>query len=349
MNGDTAYSEETERFRVASVEFSHLSIETGHFYMKDLRNGHDAIRAQFRQVAQLVDLHTALTKSEFGTSARISTCFLIDDYFDPNTDPAEILGKILGIADECGLRIDYLAREAGCWETPTYVDGQQTGQQLQLAEMVRSWMVPEPLQDTTGRRPPDVASGWLCNGRRSSDRDLAEAMKVVEYRPSEELGRREHSVFLDVEMWNTQIGEDGEEHTRWSCPFLAAIWQLLRLGMVRHEGRAVVQPQPRGNEWPESWWEMPAVVQLNPKAAPFAAYRALSILPQNYLTIEHGVRTILEHVRIDEEVLTQTVKRGAAEQITIPQETAQRLSHYFIDEVIRRRSGVPVDGAHYAR
>ncbi|PXX65585.1 hypothetical protein DFR70_104650 [Nocardia tenerifensis] len=337
MNDATVYSEATEQVQVAGVELAHLSIETGHFYMKNLTNGDDAtIRAHFKRVAKLVDLYTEAAKADFGESARVSTCFLIDDYFGPNTDPTEILTKVLDIANDCELRIDYLAREAGCWETPLYVDGHLTGQQIKLAEMVASWLVAEPVQPTTGRRPPDVESGWLCNGRRSSEHDSDQAMQVPEYRHPKELGSREHSIFLDVELWNKQIGKDGEENTRWSCPFLASIWQLLRLGMVRYEGRAVVEPVPRAASWPKSWWEMPSVVQLNPKAAPFAAYQALSILPQSYLNIEHAVRTILDHIVIDQEVLDKTIKRGADERIVIPREVGQRLSHVFVDEVVKR-------------
>ncbi|MFI6212212.1 SCO2522 family protein [Nocardia brasiliensis] len=336
MNGVTVYSEATEQVPVAGVNFAHLSIETGHFYMKSLVNGEDKIRAHFRQVARLVDLYTRDAKAEYGESARVSTCFLIDDYFGANTKPSEILPKVLGIAADCNLRIDYLAREAGCWETPLYVNGRMTGQQIELAEMIASWVVAEPLKQTTGRRPPDVESGWLCNGRRSSDHDSAQAMQVAEYRTPEEFASREHTIFLDIELWNTQINKDGEEHTRWSCPFLAAVWQLLRLGMVRYEGKAVVEPQPHDGPWPERWWEMPSVVKLNPQAAAFEAYRALSILPREYVKIEHAVQTILDHIVIDQEVLAKAVKRAAGERITIPREVTGRLSHMFVDEVAKR-------------
>ncbi|WP_067664918.1 SCO2522 family protein [Nocardia miyunensis] len=341
MDFSTGYSEATEQAKIANVELSHLSIETGHFYMKDLTDGLEPIRTQFRRVQKLVDLYTEATRAEFGNSARVSTCFLIDDYFGPNTDPTEVLAKILGVAQEYGLTIDYLAREASCWESPQYVDGQPTGHSVPLAEMIASWIVAEPVPATTGGRPPDVESGWLCNGRRSSEYDSKQAMQLSEYRPSEELGRREHSIFLDVELWNENIRKDGSKNIRWSCPYLASIWQLLRLGMVRYDGGPVVQPQPRGTGWPERWWEMPSVVQLNPKAAPFAAYQTLSILPQSYLKIEHAVRMILDHVHLDEELVAQTLARGAREGVEIPRELTRRLQHVFINEVSVR----PVDGA----
>lgn len=333
MNGVTVYSEAIEQAQVAGVNFAHLSIETGHFAMKSLVNGEDKIRSQFRKVARLVDLYTADARAEYGESARVSTCFLIDDYFGAHTKPDEILPRVLGIAEECELRIDYLAREAGCWETPLYVNGRMTGQQIELAEMVASWVVAEPLKQTTGRRPPDVESGWLCNGRRSCEHDSGQATQVAQYRRPEEFVSREHTIFLDIELWNSQIDKDGEEHTRWSCPFLAAIWQLLRLGMVRYEGKAVVEPQSHDGPWPRRWSELPSVVELNPQAAPFEAYCALSILPREYVKIEHAAQTILDHIVIDQEVLAQAVERAAGERITIPREVTGRLSHLFVDEV----------------
>jgi len=202
--------------------------------------------------------------------------------------------------------------------------------------MIRSWIVAEPVPMTTGGRPPDVESGWLCNGRRSSEYDSKQAMQLTTYRPSEELGRRVHSIFLDVEMWSESIGQDGSRRTRWSCPYLMSIWQLLRLGMVRYEGGPAVQPQPRGCSWSESWWEMPTVMQLNPKAAPFAAYQTLSILPQSYLNIDHAVRTILDRVHIDEELTEQILARGAREGVEIPRALTGRMQHVFMNEVFAR-------------
>ncbi|MQY17695.1 SCO2522 family protein [Nocardia macrotermitis] len=333
MDFGAVYSETAEQVKIANIELSHLSIEAGHFYMKDLAGGLDLVRNQFRRVKNLVDLYSEAARAEFGASARVSTCFLVDDYFGAKTDPVDVLTKILGTAEEFGLEIDYIARESACWESPQYVDGQPTGHSLPLAEIIGSSIVSEPVPATTGGRPPDIESGWLCNGRRSSEYDSKQAMQLTKYRPPEELGRREHSIFLDVELWAESVGGDGERHIRWSCPYLASIWQLLRLGMVRYDGRPVVQPQPVGDKWPERWWEMPAVIQLNPRAAPFAAYQALSILPQSYLKIEHAVRTILDHVHLDEELVRQTLARGAREGVEIPREVTKRLQHVFLSEV----------------
>ncbi|MET8876751.1 SCO2522 family protein [Nocardia sp. NPDC004604] len=336
MDNVPGYIEATERTRVAKVPLSHLSIEVGHFYMNDLSNGEERIRAQFRRIVPLVRAFTESAKDEFGPRARVSTCFLIDDYFRSDTDPAEILDKLLRNADECGLTIDYLAREAGCWEIPETGDSAASTPRIKLAEMVRSRIVAEPPEGSNGRRPPTAESGWLCNGRRASDDSGGQALHDEPYVPPEEFGRREHSIFLDVQMWSSYVrkvnGRD-EVSIKWSCPYLASIWQLLRLGMLRFNGQPVVEPQlwQPSDGWPTRWWEMPAVLQLNPRAKPFAAYRSLSLLPQRYLGIEHAVRVILDHVQLDAEVIEQIVERGLEEGIIVPPKVTERLTHFLLD------------------
>lgn len=160
-------------------------------------------------------------------------------------------------------------------------------------------------------------------------------MRFEPYRPSEELAAREHSIFLDVQIWSrrtVRVNGRNEIHTKWSCPFLASIWQLLRLGMLRYEGRPVVEPRLwTSRSFPAKWWEMPAVIQLNPSAKPFAAYRSLSLLPQRYLGVEHAVRIILEHIDLDAEVIDQIVARAGREEITLPRTVTKRLSHLLLE------------------
>ncbi|MFX0575520.1 SCO2522 family protein [Nocardia nepalensis] len=336
MEHAAGYSESTELPRVAKVPLSHVSIEVGHFYMNDLVDGEDRISAQFRRIVPLVDAFTEAAKVEFGPRARVSTCFLTDDYFRSDTSPGEILDKLLGVADECGLRIDYLAREAGCWSVPPTEYGAAITPRIELAELVRARVVAEPLEGANGRRPPTAESGWLCNGRRASDDAPGQAMHDEPYAPPEEFGRREHSIFLDVQLWSKHtrnVNGRMETFTKWSCPYLASIWQLVRLGMLRFDGRPVVEPQlwEPTDAWPTSWWELPALIQLNPRAKPFAAYRSLSLLPQRYLGIEHSVRVILDHIQLDDEVVDQIVERGLAEGITVPRKVTERLTHFLLD------------------
>ncbi|MBF6329629.1 SCO2522 family protein [Nocardia transvalensis] len=334
MREARGYSEATEQPWIATVPMSHLSIEVGHFYLNDITADLDHVRAEFRRIVPLVSAFVDSARIRFGAGARVSTCYLLDDYFQPDTDAAEVLGRLLRAADEAGLSIDYLARESGCWQISPFVDGVPLGEPIPVAEMVAARIVAEPAPPDTGSRPPTAESGWLCNGRRSSVEEPAQAMRGRMYRPPEEFGRREHSIFLDVQLWSTHV-TDGRTVTRWSCPFLAAVWHLLRLGMLRYHGASVVDPHPwrPGEPWPRRWQDVPPVVQLNPDAAPFAAYQALSMLPKRYIAIEHAVRVILDHLDLDDDVVAQIIACGAADEVpvAVPRKVGERLSHLLLD------------------
>jgi hypothetical protein len=323
------YSEATEQDEPRNVQWSHLSIEVGHFYMEDLLNGEDRIREQFRRVRPWVLAATESAKAEFGeTKARVSTCFLIDDYFRPDTDPPTIMKKLTKIAEETGVRIDYMAREAGCY----------VANGVPLAEVTAAKLLPEPPVGTNGSRPPLHETGWLCNGERSTDSEADQAMRVRPWRPPEQFGVRKHSIFLDIELWKDTVAKiDGRQVTQrsWSCPFLAAVWHLLRLGMLRYYGEPVAQPElwSKDDGWPERWSDMPPVIQLNHRAAPFSAFRTLSILPRYYLPIENAVEVILNHLDLEEAVVEQVVKRGSEVGVAIPRDVTRRVSHIFVEDV----------------
>ncbi|MEO6091216.1 MAG: SCO2522 family protein [Umezawaea sp.] len=322
------YTESATRREPRQVPLSHVSVEVGHLYMQDFIKGDDRIRAQFRKVKPWLDATRAALKDDVkGVAPRLSTCFLIDDYFRPNdTKPAEVIGRLVRIAKEFDFVIDYLAREAGCFEA----DG------IPLAEITAAMLLPEPPVGTTGSRPPVQESGWLCNGERSPNNGggVQAMMPVTAWKPAVEFGRRNHSIFLDVELWRDWIEKvEGVDRPQrlWSCPFLASVWQLLRLGVLRYEGEPVAEPRRLSGELPEQWSDLPAVLQLSERAAPFSAYRTMSVLPQAYLGIEHAVRVILSHLDIDESVIVNTIKRAAKDGITVPRELSTRVSHIFVE------------------
>ncbi len=100
-------------------------------------------------------------------------------------------------------------------------------------------LVTEPVPGTTGGRPPLTETGWLTNGQRSPSTSRGEAMaRRSPWQPPRESARRRHSIFVDVELWDEHDGQ-----RTWSCPMLAAVWQLLRLGLLRDRGRPVVTPR----------------------------------------------------------------------------------------------------------
>jgi hypothetical protein len=319
---EAAFTETSAQPRVERVPFAHLSIELGHLYMEDYEAGIDSLRWHFRQVAPWARAaHEAYAAALGNRRPRVSTCFLVDDYFAPFGSPREIVPQLVEAATECGLRIDYLGRESGCAEADD----------VDLARLVEGRLVVEPAPDTNGSRPPVTKTGWLCNGLRSPVAGSAEAMgEVVGWRPPAESAANRHSIFLDVELWKEKA-RDGDR--LWSCPYLASVWQLLRLGMLRNFGRPVAVPRAWTGDLPERWDELPAVTQLNPSAAPFCGYRTFSVLAGRFLPIEHAVRTILSQVNVEDAVARQALERSAGEGLVLPAELVDRVEYAFANGI----------------
>lgn len=299
---------------------SHLSIEVGHLYMDELVGDSTKLDKLFARVRPLVDVYTAQARTDFGERARVSTCFMLDDYFH-RAPVADVVEHILEVAGQHDVRIDYIGRERGC--AVAYDD---TVRELPLAAHVAARLVEEPVENTTGARPPTSASGWMCNGRRSGPDGPPQAMELYSHIPPEEFGRHNHSIFLDAQLWDVE-----DDRVRWSCPFLASVWQLLRLGLLRHEGRAVAKPQlwSRRQHWSTDDQEWPTIMQIEEQAQPFSAWHSVSVLPQNYLPIEHAVRVILEHFAVDSEVAALVAERAGQSRVELPESIADRMQHVF--------------------
>ncbi|MET7294278.1 SCO2522 family protein [Streptomyces griseoloalbus] len=317
---EAVFRETSAEPRTQAVPLSHLSLELGHFYMEDFEAGPAHLRRHFDRVRPWVEAaRTVAVAQAGGKRPRISTCFLIDDYFTRFSSPAELVPLLLAEADRAGLVIDYLARESGCAVTG----------KVPVAEAVAGRIVEEPPPGSYGIRPPAAQTGWLANGERSPTARAPQAMKrTAAWQPPTETAARRHSVFLDVELWSDT--PDGQR--TWSCPFLAAVWQLARLGLLRNQGEAVLAPHPHpdaGSAFPEDWDELPTLVRLNPRADPFAAYRTCSVLPNRFLPVEHAVRVILDQIEVDPEALRQVAERSARESVAVPDSVADRVSYLF--------------------
>ncbi len=322
-SADSVFREAAAERQVASVPLSHLSIELGHLYRDDFVAGLD-LQQHFKQVvpwanagrqACVESLQSRKGQQGRGARARVSTCFLVDDYFSEFSSPAELVPELVSAARAAGLEIDYLVRESGC----------ANADDVALARSVEARLVADPPPDTNGSRPQVTEVGWLCNGQRSPANDAIEAMDTVRpWTPPVQNAARRHSIFLDVELWNESNGR-----RTWSCPFLAAVWQLLRLGMLRHKGEGVAAAQRWEGSFPADWDKIPVVTQLNSSAAPFSAYRTLSILSTRFLPIEHAVRTVLSQVAIDRDVLGQVMVRSRGEGIELPLELVDRIEYVF--------------------
>lgn len=310
--------EKVAQRRAESIPLSHLSIELGHLYFEEFAAGAEALAGYFERIGPWVEAATRILKDRVPSrKARVSTCFLVDDYFTRFSSPADVLPQLVKAAESQNITIDYIARESACVET----DG------IPLADLVLSRLVPDPEPGTTGVRPPTVVSGWLCNGQRSPQTVNGQAMSADRsWHPPVENGAYNHSIFMDVQLWDEPDG-----HRRWSCPYLAAVWQLMRLGLLRYDGAAVVAPVAV-DRYPDEWDRLPAVVRVNPKAQPFSAYSTFSVLGSRFLSIEHAVRIILQQVDVERVIADQIRDRSLAEGMALPAEVWKRIEYLVISD-----------------
>ncbi|HTU72716.1 MAG TPA: SCO2522 family protein [Trebonia sp.] len=314
---ETEFLETTADLKVESLPLSHVSVEIGHLYMEDFVDGVDAVQRTFAAAAPWAQ--AARNPQAIGCdkkSVRVSTCFLIDDYFSRFSTPAVVIPMVLAAAEREGVEIDYLARESAC----------ASANGMSPATLTLGSLVTEPVPGTTGGRPPLTETGWLTNGQRSPSASREEAMaRRVPWQPPQESARRRHSIFVDVELWDEHDGQ-----RTWSCPMLAAVWQLMRLGLLRDHGRPVVTPQQWTDPcFPDSWDDLPPVIGLKPKAAAFAAYTTLSVLSPRFLPVELAVRTILSQFACDSYVFAEATGRAKRDAMQPPAELVDRIRYVF--------------------
>lgn len=318
MSASGEFEESGAIERVQSLPLAHLSLEVGHLYLEDLQAGPQRLEALFTGIAPWAE---AVQRSVAARvrRPRISTCFLIDDYFSTADSPERVVPQILAAAQQAGIELHYLVREAACAQAVG-----PTGP-VSPAELLIAGLVEEPEPATVGWRPSAVTSGWLSNGRRSPVVPPRQAAMVVQpWEPPLQNAVRRHSIFVDVQLWDEQDGR-----RVWSCPFLAATWQFLRLGLLRNLGAAVLEPQPRPEHWPASWSQLPAITRLMPRAPAFAAYSTTSVLSSRFLPVEVAVRTVLAQIAVDPQAAGQVARRAAGEGITLPVDPLDRIEYVF--------------------
>ncbi|MBL7487913.1 hypothetical protein I6A60_19155 [Frankia sp. AgB1.9] len=341
---DTVFHETSAEPRVEAVPLAHLSVELGHLYMEDLTAPDADLGAHFARIAPWVDPPRLAAVARVPQSRlRVSTCLLIDDYFSAPGSPADVIGQLVTAAAGAGLRVDYIARESACATAPRPAaptsrptaggagsfpaddDGE-----ISLAALVEAALVADPPFGATGVRPTPAQIGWLSNGERTPGADGARPAAAMagetRWAPPRENAARRHSVFVDVELWD--VPRDARV---WSCPMLAGVWQLLRLGLLRVAGRSAVNPVRMDvDALPTRWAELPPVIQLADRVAPFCAYRAMSVLDSRFFPVEHAVRTILAQVATDPVVAEQALTRAGQEGTPLPRAVPDRLSYVFL-------------------
>ncbi|WP_141582875.1 SCO2522 family protein [Actinomadura sp. WMMA1423] len=301
----------TSQPRVELVPRSHLSLELGHLYMEDLLDGPETLRRHFGRIGPWADF----VRARYPAPLRISTCFLVDDYFSQLTSPKKLVPELLDAAHDAGFGIDYLVRESAC----------ASAGEVSPAELVLGRIVSDPPQGSNGLRPPVHLTGWVSNSRdRLRPDGLDEALATRPWHPPEQNGARTHGICMEVQIWDERDGR-----RRWSCAMLSAVWQLLRLGLLRHQGKPVVSPTRWTAEYPERWEDLPPLVQLADGAQPFAAFRTMSLLQARFADVEAAVRTILDQVFVDPAVTEQTAAQAAAQKVDLPGDVVGRISHVF--------------------
>jgi hypothetical protein len=279
------------------VAFADLSVEVAHTYLGG------ATPEQLRRTAFVAATYVKPVVASYQERGRtVSTCVLIDDYFGSSdemssTEAAEVT---VSACAKAGLTVHHIVREAACAETVE-----------QLIERIR----PEPEPDVGTQFEPLEKVGWLANGARSLRQRPSIRVAGEPPDPNERValapssfGRRQHTIFLDVELWSQR-----PDTTRlYSCPLLAAWWQMVRLGMLRNSGGRPIAPTD--------------TTSLS-DAPPLAARRTLTVLDPAFLEVEHAVRSILSQVDLpaDWKRSLQTSRTPAT-----PTTHLERIAYMFI-------------------
>lgn len=255
-----------------------ISFEALHLYAssrtfdKDLKSG-AALAARWRK---------ALDARFFGvTDLRIATKVFIDDYSDADeTDAqdvktrAEVNKAVISEFEMAGLPVDYIVYEGDCALT---------------AEYARKWLVPAPKKTEGSFSPAARFDRDDINGRLEfdyvspdfdPDTDDAKARGI---KPGTRFFRND--VGIGISIGRSISAGGGKSAIRWSCPTVAAWWQLIRFGVLIEVDEVNADGAPV-NGWKRNHENCPD----------FVADRTITLLSPVYIGVEHAVRTILSNI-----------------------------------------------------
>jgi hypothetical protein len=231
----------------------------------------------------------------------VSRVFLMDDYHNKPMDkrlrPASVLNDIIRASNEAGQRIDYIAREAAYVPPAEKAFNDMRAREEGLSEYLED--LPEHLRVIRKGAPEKSnkdgkgETGWLETRRPGQDL-IIPAMNGGSTLPYSINGT---SAYVSVQLYD-HSGPKGK--ISYSCPFLAAMWQRSRLSHYpAHPDFAVPTECFDGPPDFDTWEQMPALMQLNPNAAPFQAKATISILPPSFIPVENAVKTIRDFMDPD--------------------------------------------------
>ena len=312
-----------------------LSVEIGHLYLSDLKsdailpsmvsNGASVNERQPEETESGVqDLEDYVTRRlDRGLAAvspivaryraskkRVSTVVLIDDYFYSGSSDVELLDGVVAVTREYAqtvssdIELDFIAFEAD------------------LAESVRTLynlIVREPNEGAGSRSQSELEydDRWLGNGQMGRGQSVKKSRRlgrVESSLPQESTAgsnRRQHSIAMDVELLSIR---DGTEF--WSCPLLAAWWQLVRLGVLRDDSDRPSIPRR-------------TIALRGETSEPLYAKRTLTALVPEFLEVESAVQVILRQTALPLNLRSQL--KDSRREVN-PRDHLKRMSYVFIDD-----------------
>ena len=303
-------------------KFAELSIEVGHLYLRDLAGLDDTDwkeRVRNRIVTGLASVAPTI-KRYLDHKKSVSIVVMIDDYFaESDTSPGRdaVADAVQEVASDLSDRYDEILRNKYGWKSPlriTYISFESS-----LALTV----------DRLYNRI-EFPGRWLSNDQHGRSRSSERHEAIIGMSEVENAGRQKsrtrrlHTIHLDVELYSEETSSCNASPRRiWSCPILAAWWQLTRLGLLRDQSGSPSVPEgtialslPEGMSGPNS-------------TPSFFAKRTLTVLSPEFLEVEVAVRTILSRVQlIDRE--RQGLK--ASDRIPTPSEHLNRIGYVLVPD-----------------
>ena len=288
-----------------------LSVEIGHLYLRDLRSkkSNPTKYVEQRMLAGALAIGPTI-RTYINHNKKVCTSVLIDDYFwSPGSGPSpEDLAELIAscrddFLKELGISIDFIVFESSLADTATTLHRNIT---------------PLPIKDAgSGGSGGSELPIWISNGQKrrpaSSHEDVLPTIGLL---PRQEEDRtlsqspKEHAVRIEVELFS-----GGKDNRVWSCPMLAAWWQLVRLGMLRDEGDVPMIPA--------------RTIDFTEGEKTFFAKRTLTALDPQFLEIEVAVRTILDNTTLPDNWLKALRDR---EEFLKPREHLDRIAYVFLSD-----------------
>ena len=277
----------------------------------------DDVRGIAKRCARLSAAWLGPYLERLGT--RASTCILIDDYFRVQNELLDglkwttVAAEVVSAYQAEGIEVDFVASEAGIAAsvselldrlvpTPDPGAGSVAGAGTEAKGAGSLWI------NNLEPKPPSAPSAWAARssgGAPPPARVSSAALSVT----------RQHSLRVDVEVARRAEPANGRDQP-YSCPLLAAWWQLLRLGVVGDVGA--------DKEFAH------AIARFSDRDRSFRADASLSLLPATVLDVEAAVRLILQHVVRPPVGWDGAVHDGDA--VGFHDSVLRRIAYVFVDD-----------------